>query len=216
MKPVTRGRLTIRFDGKTCIHARRCVLGLPEVFDPERRPWIDPGETGEEEIIRVIEACPSGALSYEIEGGAGEAPPPVNTLRLWENGPLELRGDIRIEGQAPRTRALVCRCGKTANPPFCDNSHRRGFTATGVPDLREDRDEDRKLSTGPVEVVPLENGSLRVKGEVEVIGADGARVARVSRVFFCRCGASGDKPFCDGSHRKIGFTKATGAGEGGD
>ena len=213
MKPIETDDLTINFDHKTCIHARRCVLGLPGVFDPEARPWIQPGETATDAITAVIDACPSGALSYERKTGAGESLPETNTVRVTENGPLELRGDIQIEGQAPRQRAVLCRCGRTANPPFCDNAHRDGFAATGLPSFKEDKDKEPEATGGPVKVSARENGWVMMAGNIEVIGSDGTRDARTSTAWFCRCGASGNKPFCDGSHGKIGFRKA-GTAEG--
>ena len=206
MKPVETEELTIHFDGKTCIHARRCVLGLPKVFDPEARPWIQPGGASTDDLISVIEACPSGALSYTRKDGPQEITPETNTVRVWENGPLEVRGEIHIEGET-RTRALLCRCGKTENSPFCNNAHLKGFTATGLPEFREDKDRQPEETAGPIEVVARENGPLLLKGNMEIIGGDGRRVARVGHAAFCRCGSFGDKPFCDGSHNKIGFQK---------
>lgn len=202
--------LTIHFSGKTCIHARKCVLGLPGVFDPDAKPWIDPDGADTAAIIDVIEACPSGALTYERTSGPAEAPPVTNTARLWEKGPVELRGDLRING-APRNRALLCRCGQTTNPPFCNNNHRGGFDATGLPDFREDKDTGLDAPGGTLEVTVFEDGPVQLKGNVEIIGSDGHRIARMERAVLCRCGASSDKPFCDGSHKKLGFTKGSGA-----
>ena len=55
-------------------------------------------------------------------------------------------------------------------------------------------------------VTPLSNGPLMVKGEVEVVYAQGKQMpAKGDPIYLCRCGASGAKPFCDGSHKKIGF-----------
>lgn len=56
-------------------------------------------------------------------------------------------------------------------------------------------------------VTPLSNGPLVVKGEVEVVDAQGKRLpAQGDTIYYlCRCGASGAKPLCDGSHKKIGF-----------
>lgn len=205
MKPIETDDLTIHYNVKTCIHARECVMGLPKVFNPDARPWIQPDGADTDALVNVIKACPSGALSYTRKGGEDEAPPATNTLRLWENGPVEVHGDIRIEGHEPRKRALICRCGLTGNAPFCDNSHRGHFTATGVPGEQEDKALD--ASDGPLEIAPQENGPWMVKGNMEIIGQDGRRIGRMQKVFLCRCGASGNKPLCDGSHKKIGFTK---------
>ena len=213
MKPVETDDLIIRFDSKTCIHARRCVLGLPGVFDPDARPWIKPGDTDPDRIVKVIEACPSGALTYSRKSGPGEAAPETNTARVWENGPLELHGDLHINGQPPRTRAVLCRCGRTGNPPFCDNSHRDGVEATGIPPADEKRGRPAEAPGGPLTVVAQKDGSLRIEGALEIVAQDGRRVARTEKTFLCRCGHSGSKPFCDGTHNKIGFQKATGAGD---
>lgn len=208
MKPVETEDLTIHFDGKTCIHARRCVLGLPGVFDPDQRPWIQPGDSDSDALIAVIEACPSGALTYERKSGPDEAAPKTNTVRLWENGPLEVRGDLTVDGHGPRRRALICRCGLTSNPPFCDNSHQKQFTATSIPNLKDEKDTEMEAATGAVEISARPNSPVQVMGRVEIVASDGSRVARTEKAWLCRCGASGNKPFCDGSHGKIGFQKA--------
>lgn len=205
MKPIETDSLTIHFNGRTCIHARRCVLGLPGVFVSDEKPWIRPEGADPDAIVRVIEACPSGALSYERKDGADETPPRTNTVRLWENGPLQLHGDLRIEGQAPRTRALLCRCGRTGNPPFCDNSHRGEFEATSLVPEKPDRDQDVESRDGPLEIEAKANGPLRIRGDMEIIGGDGHRIARRRSAVLCRCGGSGEKPFCDGSHNGNGF-----------
>lgn len=205
MKPVETDDLKIKFDMKTCIHARKCWLGLPKVFDPAQRPWIQPEGASTEEIVATIDACPSGALSYE-RAGAPEKPAPVNTARVWENGPVELRGELRLPGEEPRTRAVLCRCGQTDNPPFCDGSHKQGFEATGLPPAGES--EVLEAVDGPVEVKVFEDGPMALQGNIEVIGSDGRRVAQKTKAFLCRCGASKNKPFCDGSHKEAGFKKA--------
>jgi len=207
MKPVETDELTIHYDAARCVHSRHCILGLPGVFLEGERPWIRPAGASTAAIVKAIEACPSGALTYQRKDGAGEAAPAVNTIRVWENGPLEVRGDLRLGGREMR-RALLCRCGKTARPPFCDNSHRKGFGATGLPGFNEKKDHEPEGAGGPLVIEPEEHGSNRITGNAEVIGSDGQRVARVKKAWFCRCGASGAKPFCDSSHKLIGFTKA--------
>src|SRR5207253_9288847 len=62
---------------------------------------------------------------------------------------------------------------------------------------------------------PTRNGPLYVRGSVEVRAADGTLVARDVRVALCRCGASGNKPFCDNRHRVAGFVDAGDVFEGG-
>jgi len=107
--------ISVSFNSKRCIHARRCVLGLPDVFRPGTKGgWIFPDNAQAEEIARIIDSCPSGALQYERhDGGTQEPMPKVNTLRLWENGPNELRGDLKLPGDQSEKRVLLCRCGQS-------------------------------------------------------------------------------------------------------
>ena len=57
----------------------------------------------------------------------------------------------------------------------------------------------------PPEVCASENGPLLVSGHVRILDADGAMLFEGDRVALCRCGGSGNKPFCDGTHKKNGF-----------
>ncbi len=59
-----------------------------------------------------------------------------------------------------------------------------------------------------------EDGPYKVEGAVEVVGADGEVVSSEGKVFLCRCGGSQNKPFCDGTHKKIGFSGAEVADRG--
>ncbi|MGR3802196.1 MAG: CDGSH iron-sulfur domain-containing protein [Marinibacterium profundimaris] len=208
MSDTSSDTITVHWDGKTCIHARRCVLGLPDVFRPGTRGgWIFPEEAPTEEIARVIDACPSGALSYtHHDGGQDEPVPRVNALRTWENGPNEFRADLRIPGEPPRKRTLICRCGASSNMPYCDGSHEKaGFAATGEPDTRDEQAE-LEARDGPIELTAFEDGPVRVSGNLEIVAASGRRVTTCKSAFLCRCGHSANKPFCDGSHKKAGFT----------
>ncbi|MFT9788843.1 (4Fe-4S)-binding protein [Streptomyces bacillaris] len=70
--------ITVTFEAGRCRHAAECVRGLPEVFDPARRPWITPDAADAGRVAEVVRRCPSGALRYEGGGAAGgeELPPP--------------------------------------------------------------------------------------------------------------------------------------------
>lgn len=207
MKPVESNELVVNFDGKKCIHARRCVLGLPKVFVPGAKGgWIFPDQASADEVTRVIDACPSGALTYtRKDGGAGERLAEVNTARLWQDGPVEYRGDLRITGDEPSKRAVLCRCGHSKNKPYCDNSHiEAGFEATGEGSSDADA-QTLEVRDGGVTVTPAKDGPLVVEGNLEIIAASGRRLATRTKAFMCRCGASANKPYCDGSHKKIGF-----------
>ena len=208
MKPVETDKITVSFDGKKCIHARRCVLGMPEVFKPGTKGvWIFPENGNTEQLARIIDSCPSGALSYtRNDGGAEEAAPEVNTARLWENGPLEVRGNLKMPDDAPRTRALLCRCGQSKNKPYCDNSHlEAGFEATAEV-ATTDKVETPEDRGAMLEIKTVANGPVVASGPLEIIAGSGRRIQTGQKQFLCRCGASKNKPFCDGSHKDIGFT----------
>ena len=65
------------------------------------------------------------------------------------------------------------------------------------------------MNDGPVTITPLENGPYLVKGPVTVMDADGSEYhVERSTIALCRCGGSTNKPFCDGTHSKIGFAAA--------
>jgi CDGSH-type Zn-finger protein/uncharacterized Fe-S cluster protein YjdI len=199
-------KLTLLFEGKRCIHARFCVTRTPSVFLANvKGPWIHPDAMDVADVVEVAHACPSGAIRYvRKDGGTQESAPPVNLAALREGGPYAFRGDLRIDGVAVGYRATLCRCGASKNKPFCDGSHHdAGFAASGEPPTR---DADMLAHRdGPLAIDPQPDGPLRLRGNLEVISGTGRVVARVTNANFCRCGASQSKPFCDGSHVRIGF-----------
>lgn len=198
--------LTLLFDGKRCIHARHCVTGLPQVFKANvEGAWIDPDATTTEALLTVAHMCPSGAIGYaRHDGGPDEGAPPVNLVHLRENGPLGVRADMRLDGQMVGYRAVLCRCGASRNKPFCDGSHNTiGFVATGEPATRPS--EPLAARGGVLAIDPETNGPLVVTGNLEICAGTGRTVDRVTEARLCRCGGSANKPFCDMTHRKIGF-----------
>jgi CDGSH-type Zn-finger protein len=108
-------------------------------------------------------------------------------------------------------RVTLCRCGKSANKPFCDNSHRAaGFAATGEPATVDS--DPLEARDGPLVITPLVDGPLQINGALEICSGTGRTLNRVENARLCRCGASGAKPFCDGSHARVGFRSGTPSG----
>ena len=202
--------ITLRFDPTRCIHSRHCVLGAPSVFLANvKGAWLHPETVSLERCVAIAHDCPSGAITYERhDGGAAEAPPPVNVLRIRENGPYALNAAISLSGAPSIYRATLCRCGKSANKPYCDNSHKAAnFTATGEPaTIASDPLAERG---GKLDVTPLADGPLQVIGNLEICSCTGRTVSRAENARLCRCGGSGNKPFCDGTHARIGFRSET-------
>jgi CDGSH-type Zn-finger protein/uncharacterized Fe-S cluster protein YjdI len=200
-------KITIRFDGSKCIHSRNCVLGLPKVFEANAPgPWIHPDEGTIEELVAVARSCPSGAITYERhDGGPAERAPDVNVIRVLENGPLAVLADYEIDGIETGFRTTLCRCGESTNKPFCDGSHTKiDFAATGEP--ATEKSEPLEERGGRLAITPFPNGPLGIAGPVEICAGTGRAINRVSKTALCRCGASKNKPYCDGSHTAAGFT----------
>jgi CDGSH-type Zn-finger protein len=123
------------------------------------------------------------------------------------NGPLIATGDLRIEmGTETLTqpKASLCRCGASSRKPFCDGTHRTsGWADAG--DAKRAATIEELTETGPVTFTPLPNGPLLSKGPLTVQNAAKETIATTTDTAFCRCGASANKPYCDGSHSRIGF-----------
>jgi uncharacterized Fe-S cluster protein YjdI/CDGSH-type Zn-finger protein len=122
-----------------CIHSARCVAGLPDVFDPKRKPWVDlKGHSGDE-IAAVVQRCPTVALHFRRKDGGAEEPISAETtIVVVPDGPLFVRGDVTLADESGAvfrrdTRMALCRCGQSANKPFCDNTHRRVGFRSGAP-----------------------------------------------------------------------------------
>jgi CDGSH-type Zn-finger protein/uncharacterized Fe-S cluster protein YjdI len=199
-------KVLIRFDGGKCIHSRHCVLDRPDVFVPNvKGEWIHPDNATADGVAEIAHNCPSGAITYErLDGGPNESPPPVNVVKVRENGPLAFRADIDIVGHGPALRATLCRCGASKNKPYCDGSHTEaGFQATGEPATQPS--QPLAARDGPLRIEPRPDGPLKVIGALEVCSGTGRTVVRATENFLCRCGGSSNKPFCDGTHKKIGF-----------
>ncbi len=199
--------VTVYFEASRCIHARNCVLTLPDVFRVNvDGPWIVPDNADAEDIAALARNCPSGAITYKRhDKDKQEQPPSTNLVKVLENGPLAILADMEMENSEPLIRATLCRCGASSNKPFCDGNHEKvEFSATGETSVKAS--EPLSQQDGKLTVSLLENGPLLCKGNIEVCSGTGRRINRTLEVALCRCGASKDKPYCDGSHVAIGFT----------
>jgi CDGSH-type Zn-finger protein/uncharacterized Fe-S cluster protein YjdI len=203
---------TIQFDARKCIHSRGCVLSHPDVFVPNvQGAWIHPDAQPVEELMHLAKSCPSGAIRVTRSAAqAGEAAdsdtaPLVNTVRVRENGPLAFEAELLVRGERQTSpRATLCRCGQSANKPYCDGSHTAaGFAATGEPVTISFEALARR--DGPIDVQALPDGPLRIVGNLELISGTGRTFDKDTETYLCRCGQSKNKPFCDGSHRAAGF-----------
>ncbi len=123
------GELTVTFDPNRCIHSAACIRAQPDVFDSAARPWIRLERAATGDIVEAVHRCPTGALRAIVRGAAEEIPPDPVTVRASRNGPLIVRGEVRVVTERGEVitqdrRVALCRCGQSRSMPFCDNSHR--------------------------------------------------------------------------------------------
>lgn len=203
-------KLDVVWDRRLCIHVGECGRAKGELFVGGRKPWCQPDLTADDgEAAEVIDRCPTGAITIEAkEGDYREEPAATNTITVANHGPLYLRGDLEIEGAADdmpgvKFRAALCRCGKSKNKPFCDNTHEsaefrdRGAVGDAGPGF--------EAEGGKLTVKAFEDGPLMATGNLTILSSSGRPTYRGTKCVLCRCGESGNKPFCDGSHKKAGF-----------
>lgn len=133
-KEYSNGEITVIWKPEVCVHSGVCVKHSPEVFNPKERPWVKIEAADSEEIMRTVEKCPSGALSYKTEKKTVEEPEVkipdgVTKIEAMKNGPLVIYGEINIKNsngsnkKIDSTTTALCRCGASDNKPFCDGSH---------------------------------------------------------------------------------------------
>ncbi|MGH8212137.1 MAG: CDGSH iron-sulfur domain-containing protein [Rhodanobacteraceae bacterium] len=197
---------SIHFEAARCIHSRHCVLDRPDVFVPNvEGEWIHPERASAEEIAALALNCPSGAITCtRHDGKPDEAAPLVNTLSVRENGPLAVHADVSLPDGERALRATLCRCGASAHKPYCDGSHTAaGFSATGEPTVVDSK--PLPIRNGVLTVNPQPDGPLKLSGALELVSGTGRTLNRTTETWLCRCGASANKPYCDGSHKRIGF-----------
>ncbi len=123
----TGARITIHDNRGICSHAGYCTDNLKSVFRMGEEPWIDPDGASVEAIVEVIKQCPSGALSYSIDGDEFRHPADEPTITALKNGPYMVSG-VALANQelgdgVGEGRYTLCRCGASKNKPFCDGSH---------------------------------------------------------------------------------------------
>jgi CDGSH-type Zn-finger protein len=116
--------ITVRDDRSVCVHAGFCGNRVTNV-------WKQVADTGDSivrmQVINMIESCPSGALTYELDGTPIEPMLP-KAIAVTDDGPLWVTGGVPVStSDGPletRNRVTLCRCGASGNKPLCDGSHK--------------------------------------------------------------------------------------------
>ena len=138
----TNDEVTVVWKPKVCIHSSLCWKGLIAVFNPKEKPWIKMDGASTEKIIEQVRKCPSGALSYYLNTETMSNEPTdkvvaesanITKIQVTPDGPYLIKTECLIvhsDGREETKTGTValCRCGASANKPYCDGSHRKiGF-----------------------------------------------------------------------------------------
>ncbi|WP_433562275.1 ferritin-like domain-containing protein [Nocardia sp. CA-151230] len=127
------------FDNRgICQHSGLCTDRLATVFRTGAEPFVAPNGARMDEIVRVVRACPSGALGMAFDGVVAREVTDWHGTRepvveVTKDGPYRIRGGIPLTGaeggdidRATGTSAehyALCRCGQSRNKPFCSGMH---------------------------------------------------------------------------------------------
>jgi uncharacterized Fe-S cluster protein YjdI len=128
----TNGEITVVWQPEVCIHSKLCWKGLLNVFNPQKKPWVNMDGASTEEIRDQVSKCPSGALSY-FDNGAQEVTTSIQSESIVEvvpDGPLLVYGHIQVKDASGHVTdkhkvTAFCRCGASTNKPYCDGTHRK-------------------------------------------------------------------------------------------
>ena len=129
VKEYSNGELTVVWKPQLCIHAGECVKALPNVYKPSEKPWITVENATTQELKDQIAKCPSGALSYYMNGEENKETLELQSkVEVRENGPLLVYGTLHVTDkdgneEIKNKTTAFCRCGASENKPYCDGSH---------------------------------------------------------------------------------------------
>jgi len=137
VKDYSNGEVTVFWKAELCIHSANCLIGLPDVFDTKKRPWINIHGANSKDIMKVVDSCPSRALTHLKSTKFVTSKPRTSTkkkikfarIQILKDGPLLVSGNFLIRNSQKKKvkvenkLAALCSCGSTRKKPFCDGSH---------------------------------------------------------------------------------------------
>ena len=137
VKEYGNGEITVFWKAELCIHSANCLIGLPEVFTSRKRPWINVHAADSKEIMKIVDTCPSRALTYLKSTKFAASKPRKNVnkskskfarVQILKDGPVLITGNFIIRDAKKKVKvenevAALCRCGASLKKPFCDGSH---------------------------------------------------------------------------------------------
>lgn len=135
-----------------------------------------------------------------------------NEAMIANGGPLQITGNITLiteDGNVTYANHLtLCRCGASQAKPNCDGQHlEREFLHTGK--MTEVSELQASPRAGKLTISCIRDGPLVFHGRLRLHNKSGQECVKM-RGALCRCGQSTNKPFCDGSHQRVGFRSGCG------
>ena len=133
----------------------------------------------------------------------------ANIITIFKNGPLHIAGKLELKNSKGELiengeELYLCRCGHSKNKPFCDGQHKEVDFQENGEFIKPPSSVEEFENEGILEIKVQANGPLIFRGNACVRDSSGAEVNRKVGAL-CRCGQSGNDPFCDGTHTKFGF-----------
>ena len=129
IKHYTNNEVTVKWQSDLCIHSEKCFHGLPKVFNPKEKPWVNIDGASAADIIAQVGKCPSGALSI-VDADKETTVSQETIVETMPNGPLMVYGNMTVKHAGGETfkdskATAFCRCGASENKPYCDGSHKK-------------------------------------------------------------------------------------------
>lgn len=138
IKKYSNDEITVVWKPHLCDHSAVCIRELPKVFDTFARPWIKMDAASSEEIMKVVDKCPTKAITWYKNGSENEIINENSTeinktmVTIVKDGPIRISGQFILvnednEPVASEDKISLCRCGKSNRLPFCDGSHKINY-----------------------------------------------------------------------------------------
>jgi CDGSH-type Zn-finger protein len=130
-----------------------------------------------------------------------------NEALVTNGGPLQLTGNITLvheDGSVQYANHLtLCRCGSSGSKPICDEQHlEKEFLNPGK--ISEASEISASQRPSKITISCIKDGPITFRGRLKLHNQFGQECVKM-RGSLCRCGQSASKPFCDGSHERVGF-----------